>query len=89
MKKSLIIVVALVTCLAFAGTVLAWDCYPPAYQYCKQLKCKDQVLCKGKAGGKTKLCGPCAPTISWKASWMTLALCPGSKMLKKKAKRKK
>jgi hypothetical protein len=28
-------------------------------------------LCVGKAKGKTKLCGPCAPTIAWSGSWKT------------------
>jgi hypothetical protein len=32
----------------------------------------DRVLCKGASKGKTKLCGPCAPTIKWAVSWATL-----------------
>jgi hypothetical protein len=28
-------------------------------------------LCVGKAKGKEKLCGPCAPTIAWSGSWKT------------------
>ncbi len=28
-------------------------------------------LCVGKAKGKCKLCGPCAPTIAWSGSWKT------------------
>jgi len=28
-------------------------------------------LCAGKAKGKCKLCGPCAPTIAWSGSWKT------------------
>ncbi|MBM4326051.1 MAG: hypothetical protein FJ118_02715 [Deltaproteobacteria bacterium] len=89
MKKSLITVVALVACMAFAGTVFAsWDCFQPAYPTFKMPPCKDQVLCKGKTAGKTKLCGPCAPTISWKGSWVSYSLCPGSKMLDPKAAKK-
>ena len=81
MKKSLVILVVLVSTLAFASTVVAWDCY--SYPKCPVPPCKDQVLCKGAVKGATKLCGPCAPMIKWSAKWMTLCLCPGSKMLKK------
>jgi len=31
-----------------------------------------KVLCKGACKGKTKLCGPCAPTIKWAVKWATL-----------------
>lgn len=34
------------------------------------------VLCKGATKGKTKLCGPCAPTIKWAVAWKTAELGP-------------
>ena len=34
------------------------------------------ILCKGATKGKTKLCGPCAPTIKWAVSWKTAELGP-------------
>lgn len=84
MKKSLVLVIALAAIVAFAGTSLAasWECLQ-APAYCKAPVCKDQVLCKGKAKGKTPLCGPGAPALKWEVKWLTLSLCPGSKMLKK------
>lgn len=77
MKKSLVLLVVLVTTVAFASTVLGyWDCYPTPK--CK-IVCVDKVLCKGKAAGKIKLCGPCAPTIKFKGSWLTVLKCPVAK----------
>jgi len=76
MKKSLLLLVALVTMLAFASTASAWygwDCYEPPK--CKVV-CKDEVLCKGKAAGAIKLCGPCPPTVTYSGSWLTVAQCP-------------
>ncbi|HMK33931.1 MAG TPA: hypothetical protein VK463_02610 [Desulfomonilaceae bacterium] len=32
-------------------------------------------LCVGQAKGKTKLCGPCAPTIAWSGKWKTAMIC--------------
>lgn len=76
MKKSLVILVVLGVSLALSGTVFAsdcWDCNPIVD---KPAPCKDQVLCKGKAAGLEKMCGPCAPTIKWSGSWMTALKCP-------------
>jgi hypothetical protein len=36
----------------------------------------ETIFCQGKAKGKEKLCGPCAPTISWSGSWKTAELGP-------------
>jgi hypothetical protein len=76
MKKSLVILVVLVGSLALAGSVFAtdWGCY--STPSVKPAPCKDQVLCKGKAAGVEKMCGPCAPTIKWAGSWMTVLKCP-------------
>ncbi len=89
MKKSLVIMVVLVGSLALAGSVFAggmtkmpvtqatdWGCY--STPTCKPAPCQDQVLCKGKAKGIQKLCGPCAPTIKWAGKWMTVLKCPAS-----------
>jgi len=87
MKKSLVIMVVLVGSLALAASVFAGgmakgpaagcgDCY--STPSCKPAPCKDQVLCKGKAKGIEKMCGPCAPTIKWAGSWMTVLKCPAS-----------
>lgn len=78
MKKSLVMMVVLVGSLALAGSVLAtdWGCY--STPTCKPAPCKDQVLCKGKAKGIEKMCGPCAPTIKWAGSWMTVLKCPAA-----------
>jgi hypothetical protein len=49
----------------------------------------EAVLCKGATKGKTKLCGPCAPTIKWAVSWKTAELGPtktGKYMIVKKGK---
>lgn len=74
MKKSLLLLAAIVTTLAFAGTACAWwDCYE--MPTCKVV-CVDQVLCKGAAKGAIKLCGPCAPVIKYKGSWLTMCVCP-------------
>lgn len=76
MKKSLVMLVVLMSSLALAGSVFAmdWGCY--SMPTCKPIPCKDKVLCKGKASGAEKLCGPCAPTIKWSGSWMTIEKCP-------------
>ncbi|MGO8878793.1 MAG: hypothetical protein ACLPVO_10055 [Desulfomonilaceae bacterium] len=87
MKKSLVIMVVLVGSLALAASVFAGgmakgpaagcgDCY--STPSCQPAPCQDQVLCKGKAAGAQKMCGPCAPTIKWAGSWMTVLKCPGS-----------
>ncbi|MCL5124610.1 MAG: hypothetical protein M1511_08975 [Deltaproteobacteria bacterium] len=90
MKKSLVIMVVLVGSLALVGSVFAGgmakrhavqaagcgDCY--SAPSCQPAPCKDQVLCKGKAKGVEKMCGPCAPTIKWAGSWMTVLKCPAS-----------
>ena len=89
MKKSLVMMVVLVASLALAGSVFAggmtkmpapqgtdWGCY--STPTCKPAPCKDQVLCKGKAKGAQKMCGPCAPTIKWAGSWMTVLKCPAA-----------
>ncbi|AFM26789.1 hypothetical protein [Desulfomonile tiedjei] len=93
MKKSLVMLVVLMTSLALAGSVFAmdWGCYE--MPVCKPIPCKDKVLCKGKAKGMEKLCGPCAPVIKWSGSWMTIEKCPDSKpaaakKVAKKAKKK-
>ncbi|MEW6139978.1 MAG: hypothetical protein AB1733_17275 [Thermodesulfobacteriota bacterium] len=88
MKKSLLLLVALVTTLAFAGTACAWwDCYemPPA----PKVVCKDEVLCKGQAKGAIKLCGPCAPTIKYAGKWITMCVCPKPEAAKPAKKAKK
>ncbi len=88
MKKSLVMLVVLVSSLALAGSVFAmgdWGCYP--VQVFKKPPCKDQVLCKGKCAGKQKLCGPCAPTISWSCNWMTVLKCPAAAKPAKVAKK--
>ncbi len=77
MKKSLVMLVVLVSSLALAGSVFAmgdWGCY--GGPVVKKAPCVDKVLCKGKCAGKEKLCGPCAPTIKWSCSWMTVLKCP-------------
>ena len=77
MKKSLVMLVVLVSSLALAGSVFAmgdWGCY--SMPTVKKPPCVDQVLCKGKCKGKEKLCGPCAPTIKWSCNWMTVLKCP-------------
>ncbi|MGC8602884.1 MAG: hypothetical protein ACP5VS_04255 [Desulfomonilaceae bacterium] len=78
MKKSLVMMVVLVGSLALAGSVFAtdWGCF--SSPSCKPAPCKDQVLCKGKAAGVEKMCGPCAPTVKWAGSWMTVLKCPNS-----------
>jgi len=93
MKKSLVILVVLLGSVALAGSAFAyydWACYE--MPTCKVV-CKDQVLCKGQAKGKIKLCGPCAPTISYAGKWLTVAKCPAVKgeakpKVAKKAKKK-
>jgi hypothetical protein len=87
MKKSLVMLVVLMSSLALAGSVFAmadWGCY--SMPTCKPIPCKDQVLCKGKAKGMEKLCGPCAPTIKWSGSWMTVLKCPEGPAPEKVAK---
>jgi hypothetical protein len=75
MKKSLVTLVVLASCLAFAGTVLAMDWACIETPTCK-VDCKPTVFCKGKAKGAEKLCGPCAPTITWAGQWKYEAVCP-------------
>lgn len=91
MKKSLVLLVAIVATVAFAGTALAWDCYPEVAP--AKVICKDQVLCKGAAKGAIKLCGPFAPTIAYQGSWLTVLKCPAApkpaKVAKKVAKKVK
>ena len=84
MKKSLVLLVVLVGSLALAGSVFAsdWGCYTTPTV--KPAPCVDKVLCKGKAAGKEKLCGPCAPVIAWSGSWMTVEKCPAKKVAEKK-----
>lgn len=86
MKKSLVMLVVLMSSLALAGSVFAmdWGCY--TMPTCKPIPCKDEVLCKGKAKGVEKLCGPCAPTIKWSGSWMTVLKCPDVEKAPKVAK---
>jgi len=93
MKKSLVLMVVLLGSLALASSVFAyydWACYE--MPVCKVI-CKDQVLCKGAAKGKIKLCGPCAPVITYAGSWLTIAKCPappeGAPVAKAKKKAKK
>ncbi len=89
MKKSLVMLVVLVSSLALAGSVFAmgdWGCY--GMPSVKKPPCVDQVLCKGKCKGKEKLCGPCAPTIKWSCSWMTVLKCPAGEKPAKVAKAK-
>ncbi len=79
MKKSLVVLVVLVTSLAFVGTVFAsgWGCYgAPAY---KAPKCVDKVLCKGKMKGAQALCGPCAGMVKWSCKWLAVEKCPKKK----------
>jgi hypothetical protein len=87
MKKSLVLLVVLLTSLAVASSACAfygWDCYE--MPKCKVV-CKDQVLCKGKAAGTIGLCGPAmcdhgkitCPSISYAGSWITLLKCPAVK----------
>jgi hypothetical protein len=74
MKKSLLLVAAIVATLALAGTACAqWDCFemPP----CKPV-CVPQVLCQGSAHGVIPLCGPCHPVVCYKGSWLTVCACP-------------
>jgi len=95
MKKSLVLMVVLLGSLALASSAVAyydWACYE--MPVCKVV-CKDQVLCKGAAKGKIKLCGPCAPVITYAGQWLTIAKCPApaaapeaAKVVKKKAKKK-
>ncbi len=80
MKKSLVMMVVLVSSLALAGTVMAnydWACYE--MPVCKPV-CNDTVLCKGEAKGKINLCGgpcgPCAPAITYAGRWLTVVRCP-------------
>jgi hypothetical protein len=91
MKKSLVMLVVLVGSLALAGSVFAmdWGCFG-AMPTCKMPPCKDKVLCKGKAKGVEKLCGPCAPVIKWAGSWSTIEKCPAKpKAVKAAPKAKK
>jgi hypothetical protein len=90
MKKSLVMLVVLVGSLALAGSVFAmdWGCFG-AMPTCKMPPCKDKVLCKGKAKGVEKLCGPCAPVIKWSGSWMTIEKCPAVPKAAKAVKAKK
>jgi hypothetical protein len=78
MKKSLLVVVALVALLAFAGTANAWyygiGCFDEVV--CPPPPCKDQVLCEGSAQGCIPLCGPCPGFVKYKANWKTVCLCP-------------
>jgi hypothetical protein len=90
MKKSLVMLVVLVSSLALAGSVFAagdWGCY--STPGVKKAPCVDQVLCKGKAKGMEKLCGPGAPSIKWSGSWMTVLKCPAVDKPAKVAKAKK
>lgn len=96
MKKSLVLLVVLLGSVALASSAFAyydWACYE--MPVCK-VTCKDQVLCKGAAKGKIKLCGPCAPVVTYSGTWLTIAKCPAppapaegaAKVVKKKAKKK-
>ncbi|MGC8657959.1 MAG: hypothetical protein ACP5U1_02700 [Desulfomonilaceae bacterium] len=78
MKKSLVMLVVVMGSLALVSSVFAtdWGCF--STPTCKPAPCKDEVLCKGKAKGIEKMCGPCAPTIKWSGSWMTVLKCPAS-----------
>lgn len=82
MKKSFVVVTALLVTLAFAGSVFAFGCGNWEYKL-EVPKCKDQVLCSGKASGFIPSCVGCGG-INWDAKWKTLSLCPDSKLLKKK-----
>ena len=99
MKKSLVMLVVLMGSLALAGSAFAfdWGCYGAAPSI-KLPPCKDRVLCKGKAQGVEKLCGPAcgpggAPVIKWSGSWSTIEKCPAKpkavKAMKKAKKGKK
>lgn len=84
MKKSLVLLVVLLTSLAVAGSAGAfygWDCYEmPKIK----VECKDEVLCQGKAAGTIALCGPAicdhgkitCPSISYSGSWISMVVCP-------------
>ena len=94
MKKSLVLLVAFVATVAFAASACAfgnWACYEMSVPPSKVI-CKPEVLCKGAAKGVVKLCGPCAPVIKYKGSWLTMVVCPPgpkAKVVKKLKKRMK
>ena len=91
MKKSLVMLVVLVSSLALAGSVLAfdggWCCYTAPV--CKPPVCVPQILCKGQCAGAQKLCGPCNPWIKWTCSWETVLQCPGGGAPAKMARKMK
>ncbi len=89
MKKLLLLFVVLLGSFALAGTVFGmdWGCY--SMPTVKMPPCKDIVLCKGKAKGVEKLCGPCAPVIKWSGQWMTIEKCPAGPAAKVKVKKAK
>ncbi len=87
MKKSLVLLVVLLTTVAFAGSACAfygWGCYE--MPTCK-IVCKDEVLCQGSAAGNIALCGPAmcingkisCPSVSYKGKWITVLKCPKMK----------
>ncbi len=76
MKKSLVMVLVVVTALAFASSVLAANLgcldYPSPDD--AKAKCKDRVIDKGKCTGSQPLCGG-GPLLKWKVKWLTKEVC--------------
>jgi hypothetical protein len=81
--------VALVgTAFAGAGRCAPPKCVPPVVKPATsppsivipeivEKKVRSEIIfCKGAAKGKERLCGPCAPTITWSGSWKTAELGP-------------
>ncbi|MCX5861789.1 MAG: hypothetical protein NTW27_06670 [Deltaproteobacteria bacterium] len=78
MKKSLVVMVVLVSCMGLAGTALAqdWACMVGCEYPAIKTVCYDTLLCKGEARGACALgCGPCAPCVTYSGKWLSVAKC--------------
>ena len=81
MKKSLVVMVILVSCMGLAGTALAqdWACMVGCEYPAIKTVCYDTLLCKGEAKGACALgcgpCGPCGPFVTYSGKWLSVAKC--------------
>lgn len=83
MKKSLILMVVLVSSIALAGTAVAgldWACMVGCEYPTIKTVCYDTLLGKGEAKGVCPIgCGPCAPVVCYSGKWLCVAKCPAVK----------
>jgi hypothetical protein len=85
MKKSLVVMVILVSCMGLAGTALAqdWACMVGCEYPAIKTVCYDTLLCKGEAKGACALgcgpCGPCGPFVTYSGKWLSVAKCAAVK----------